>query len=1061
MQNRDGGRGRGGSRGGGGGGERGRGRGPPAGGGRGRAGQYSQPPQQQQPGNYRQPPVTSRPPPQQQQQPQFGQQPVNYRPPPQQQQPVQFGQQPVNFRPPPQQQSVQFGQQQPVNYRPPQQQQNVRGYGPGMGQGGSVWRNVSPGQADGSGRGSGGGVSYASRVQGGSDSGGSSIGAGPVAPIVPKMQALKIAEGSSLSESTEKLLPIRRPDRGGVQKIRTVGILVNHFPVRFNPESIIRHYDIDVKPEDGFAKGRPAKLSKSTLSLLKDKLFADNSEFPLEMTAYDGEKNIFSAVQLPTGQFTVKLSDEEGSRQRSFIFSVNLVNELKLHKLKSYLSGEVLQIPREVLQGMDVVMKENPRRNMVSIGKTFHPPGYDPNYDLGGGIAASKGFQHSLKPTSQGLALCLDYSVLAVRKRISVLEFLKEHIYGFDLGSFQKLRREIQSAMKGLKVTVTHRRTKQKYLVAGLTDRRACDITFPSEDPNGQAPPKSVRLLDYFREKYPELKINPNLPCLDVGKGGRANYLPIELCVLVEGQRYPKEDLDYNAAAFLKEMSLAQPNDRKKTICGMLQDNHGGPCGGDLSKNFGIDVLMNMTRVQGRVIKPPQLKLRAADNGNMISVTVDTDSCQWNLMRSSVVEGKSLLRWAILDFSYHERPADRLNDAFIPKLIARCNKLGLRMDEPLFIEGANMRQIASAESLLPLMENVNARARQVGKGNLQLLLCVMTRKDHGYKHIKWVSETKIGFVTQCCLSKMANKGQDQYMANLGMKINAKLGGINVDLSKPLPLFADDSHVMLIGADVNHPRSMDKLSPSIVGMVGSINKGVATKYIQLVSYQEHRCERIIGFGRLCLQLIDSYEKINGVKPKKLLIFRDGVSDGQFEMVLHEELLDLKREMKANGFSCSVTLIVAQKRHQTRLFPETQTGRSRNVPPGTVVDTTIVHPFEFDFYLCSHYGSIGTSKPTHYHVLWDEHGFTSDFLQQLIYDLCFTFARCCKPVSLVPPVYYADLLAYRGRMYHEAHSETQLSSGRSSSSLASSSTSVVSFDESLYRLHSGIENGMFFI
>lgn len=31
-----------------------------------------------------------------------------------------------------------------------------------------------------------------------------------------------------------------------------------------------------------------------------------------------------------------------------------------------------------------------------------------------------------------------------------------------------------------------------------------------------------------------------------------------------------------------------------------------------------------------------------------------------------------------------------------------------------------------------------------------------------------------------------------------------------------------------------------------------------------------------------------------------------------------------------------------------------GKGGNVPPGTTVDTDIVHPDEFDFYLCSHLG-----------------------------------------------------------------------------------------------------------
>ncbi|KAG4996968.1 hypothetical protein JHK84_028001 [Glycine max] len=36
---------------------------------------------------------------------------------------------------------------------------------------------------------------------------------------------------------------------------------------------------------------------------------------------------------------------------------------------------------------------------------------------------------------------------------------------------------------------------------------------------------------------------------------------------------------------------------------------------------------------------------------------------------------------------------------------------------------------------------------------------------------------------------------------------------------------------------------------------------------------------------------------------------------------------------------------------------------NILPGTVVDSKICHPTEFDFYLCSHAGIQGTSRPAH--------------------------------------------------------------------------------------------------
>ncbi|VDP86487.1 unnamed protein product, partial [Echinostoma caproni] len=77
---------------------------------------------------------------------------------------------------------------------------------------------------------------------------------------------------------------------------------------------------------------------------------------------------------------------------------------------------------------------------------------------------------------------------------------------------------------------------------------------------------------------------------------------------------------------------------------------------------------------------------------------------------------------------------------------------------------------------------------------------------------------------------------------------------------------------------------------------------------------------------------------------------------------------------------------------------------NVEPGTVVDTEVTHPREFDFYLCSQYGIQGTSKPAHYHVLYDDSDWSSDALQQFTYFLCHAYMRCPRSVSLPAPTYY---------------------------------------------------------
>jgi len=46
--------------------------------------------------------------------------------------------------------------------------------------------------------------------------------------------------------------------------------------------------------------------------------------------------------------------------------------------------------------------------------------------------------------------------------------------------------------------------------------------------------------------------------------------------------------------------------------------------------------------------------------------------------------------------------------------------------------------------------------------------------------------------------------------------------------------------------------------------------------------------------------------------------------------------------------------------------------------------------------------GTSRPAHYHVLWDENNFTADGIQSLTNNLCYTYARCTRSVSIGKPV-----------------------------------------------------------
>ena len=124
-----------------------------------------------------------------------------------------------------------------------------------------------------------------------------------------------------------------------------------------------------------------------------------------------------------------------------------------------------------------------------------------------------------------------------------------------------------------------------------------------------------------------------------------------------------------------------------------------------------------------------------------------------------------------------------------------------------------------------------------------------------------------------------------------------------------------------------------------------------------------------------ELLIAFYKATKFKPYRIIFYRDGLSEGQFSTVLDSELKAIRTaclDLEEN-YMPGITYTAVQKRHHTRLFcmnKEDKTGRSGNIPAGTTVDVAICHPTEYDFYLCSHAGIQGTSRPSHYHVLWDD-------------------------------------------------------------------------------------------
>ena len=69
------------------------------------------------------------------------------------------------------------------------------------------------------------------------------------------------------------------------------------------------------------------------------------------------------------------------------------------------------------------------------------------------------------------------------------------------------------------------------------------------------------------------------------------------------------------------------------------------------------------------------------------------------------------------------------------------------------------------------------------------------------------------------------------------------------------------------------------------------------------------------------LLKFHQANKGRKPEKIIMFRDGVSEGQFLIVLASELVAIREACKEleDGYKPEITYVVVQKRHHTRFFP----------------------------------------------------------------------------------------------------------------------------------------------
>lgn len=390
-------------------------------------------------------------------------------------------------------------------------------------------------------------------------------------------------------------------------------------------------------------------------------------------------------------------------------------------------------------------------------------------------------------------------------------------------------------------------------------------------------------------------------------------------------------------------------------------------------------------------------------------------------------------------------------------------------------------KIDLAPSDIPIEKIENSVKSLMAKYRPAMILIILPSKDTSiYNCVKTVCDTRVGVRNVCVLTKgFAKPGNDQFLANVGLKVNLKLGGTNQTLKNDKLGIIGEGKTMVVGFDVTHPSPQNKTAPSVSGMVSSIDKDLG-QWPAVLRVQKSRQEMIADLDVMLQLALQRWAAKNNKKlPENIIVYRDGVSEGQYDLVLQNELPLLKKacektyspaETKKGLPRCSI--IIVGKRHHTRFYPtkEADADRSSNPKNGTVVDRGVTEARDWDFFLQAHTALQGTARPAHYFTIWDEifhyqkpkapFENAADVLEDLTHNMCYLYGRATKAVSICPPAYYADLVCERARAYLSHVFDPSIES-TTSGSVISGSAPVPAAQDSDVVLHPNVRDTMFYI
>ena len=867
------------------------------------------------------------------------------------------------------------------------------------------------------------------------------------------------------STSLDVVLP-KRPAYGTAG--RAIVLYTNYFELKgINADTNLYRYSVAFQPDNEIPKARKRRLIEMLLQTAPFKGLPIASDWAQILVspkkiAIEGSQASYDLEWYPSdGEQLPPVGPDETDRvknARKKNTHKALVVELGTVSLKELLNdvsnpASNYALKLETIQALNVLMTHEPSSDSniaTAGGNKFYPFGNHPQLqfaDLGYGLQALRGYFTSVRTSVNRLLVNVNVATGAFYKSGPLIDVMREFTGG-QVPINDSQYRKLAAFVRLLKIETNYifdrdnkgkvkmekgkPLTKKKmHVISNLSPfgRDCTNITFIETDKNGKTTKLSI--AEYFKRQYNITLASAQAPVVNYGTKEDPKWIPAELCSVLPGQLAKRLLLGPQTSEMIR-FAARRPHENAESITGDgLKVTKINPTADGLNvalSKFGIKVSPQLLTVPGRILQAPELQYRTQ--------TAKPSGGAWNLNPAKLGDkpfrlvAKPLGSWNTLVINSGSRDTiyggPQAAKHHLEQFRNALQTYGLDpgpVQDPVFIN-IPPNDLNNKEFKKIQVQITDAlRSKFKSKPNF---LFVILPSDNAtlYDSIKFVCDCQLGIPNICNIGQKFSKekGQVQYFANVAMKFNQKLGGVNhtVDAKKMSPL---DAQTILFGIDVTHPSPGSAQSaPSIAGVVASVDN-LFSQYPASMRTQEGRVEMVKELEEMVIERLKLWQKRNkGGLPNKVIVYRDGVSEGQYRLVLEKELPAFEGAFNklygAKAKHPKISVIVVGKRHHTRFYPTNDNdtdGRTGNPQPGTVVDRGVTGEKLFDFFLLAHQGLQGTSKPAHYVVIKDDIKLGADQLQSLTHSLCYTFARATRSVSICPPAYYADLLCERGRSY----------------------------------------------